>query len=71
MDKNELLKIVDEIENGENFSDLTVHEKILVMTKLLNRTINLIDDYMIDTEEDEKYVEELRKAYKILHNILN
>ena len=71
MDKNELLKIVDEIENGENFSDLAVHEKILVMTKLLNRTINLIDDYMIDTEEDEKYVEELRKAYKILHNLAN
>ena len=70
MDKKELLKIVDKIENDEIFSDLTINEKIIVITKLLNRTINLIDDYMIDTEEDEKYVEKLRKTYKILEKLI-
>ena len=67
--KEELLKLVDEIENGETYSDLGINEKVFVITRLLGRTINLIAGYMLDTEEDVKYAGNMEKAYKILQEL--
>lgn len=67
--KEELLKLVDEIENGETYSDLGINEKVFVITRLLGRAINLIAEYMLDTEEDVRYAGNMEKAYKILQEL--
>lgn len=66
-DKETLKKMVENIENNEIYDDLNITERLFIITRLLNNTTNLIAPYMIDTEEDGKYV---KKIYKILSMLL-
>lgn len=64
--KEELKEIVKRIED-EMYNDLDINERMFIITRLLNNTANLIAPYMIDSEEDEKYV---KAIYEILHKLL-
>lgn len=67
--KEELDKLVEEIEKNETYNDLSINEQIYVISILLKNTTDLIAPYMIDTEEDKKYVKDLGKALKILNDL--
>lgn len=66
-DKETLKEIIENIENNEMYNDLNIRERLFIITRLLNNTTKLIAPYMIDAEEDGKYV---KKIYKILSMFL-
>lgn len=67
--KEELDNFITEIENNDTYNDLGINEKVYVINELLKNTTDLIAPYMIDTEEDKKYVKQLEKALKILNEL--
>ena len=67
--KEELDKLIIRIYNNDIYNDLDINEKIYVITDLLNDVTETIAPYMIDTEEDKKYVKQLEKALKILSEL--
>ena len=67
--KEELDNFITEIENNYTYNDLVINEKVYVINELLKNTTDLIAPYMIDTEEDKKYVKQLEKALKILNEL--
>ena len=64
--KEDLEKIVERIEQDDEYSDLGIAEQVIVVRTLLNNIYNSIADYMIETKEDKKIEQNILKAYKLL-----
>lgn len=67
--KEELDKLIFEIESNDTYADLGINEQVYVVSRLLSNTADLIAEYMIDTDEDKEYVKKLEKAVKILNEL--
>jgi hypothetical protein len=63
-------KLIEEIEGLEEFEELDIFERLQVLQGLLKNTINYIDWWMIDTEEDKKAIKDLQQLYKNFNKII-
>lgn len=67
--KKELKNFVNKIINNDLYCDLDVCEKTFIVNELLKNIINNIDEMMIETKEDEKFITEIKNTIKLFNEI--